>query len=258
MSKSMVVWCMGILLVFIGSAQSVTIYAAKDTFLDQNEYSENYGADNSLSVRKDVDSSEDDDKTTLLQFDIINSIPENAVITSAKLSLYYYDDWYMPNNGHYLTVGAYPLLQSWAEGYGGSGTERSGASWKYRNPYWENQHTWDADGARGSGDRGALDAEINIYGNAYGSKEWSGQNVTDTVAAWYALTIPNFGWVMDYSYSNDDENEVIFWSNEGGGIFGPKLDVDYYIIPEPTTICLLGLGGFSLIRSSRRKANTKN
>ena len=226
-------------IVIIQGTNSVT-----DTWLNQAEYSENYGQETSLFVRKDVDPGEDDDRDTLIKFNL-SSIPDNAVITSAKLSLYYYDEWYMGSND-WLDVSVFSMKASWDEGSGGSGTERTGASWKYRYAY-PNNSVWAQDGARGSSDRGSVLATVRLDDAVGRWVDWQAQALTAIVGQWYAGTLVNNGLVLDYTNSDDEENGVTFWSSEVSlSQYGPKLEVGYYIIPEPTTLLLFGLGGLVL------------
>ena len=171
------------------------------------------------------------------------------MITSAKLSLYYYDEWYM-GSSDWLDVGVFPLLTGWDEGSGGAGIDRTGASWKYRLAY-PNASTWNSDGARGASDRGAVLAVVRFDDNVGRWIEWEGTAMTNTVNQWYEGTLANNGLVLDYTNSDDDENGVTFWSSEADlPQYGPKLEVSYYI-PEPATMSLLLIGGLALLRRRR-------
>jgi len=232
----------------LSRADVMTIQGADDTWLNQDEYAKNYGGDTSLHVRRDVDPTEDDDRTSLVRFNL-SSIPENAVINSAKLSLYYYDEWYMTSSD-YLDVSVFPLKASWDEGVGGSGGDiRSGASWQYRYAL-PNNATWQVNGARGSNDRAAADAVVTLDDTVGRWVDWQSANLTQTVAKWYVGTLTNNGWAMDYTRASDDEDGVIFWSGEEDS-WGPKLTVEYTIIPEPVTLSLIAIGGVALLRRRR-------
>ena len=254
-----------VLLVGFAQADTVTFQqgingysGASDTWLDYYHDNTNYGNDGDIHVRHDWYSNVDD-RDTLIKFDL-SSLPANAVITGASLSLLYYQDWDI-GSSDYLTVSAYRLLHSWTEGSGGSDNGRTGAAFYYRYAYPDTTQ-WYNGGARGvDQDRQANpDASVTLYniGSGYAWETWSGSGITASVANWYANPSQNLGWVMDYSAYSDSQDGVIFHSSNystspADYVWRPKLQIDYYVIPEPATMALLGLGGL-LLRGKRSKA----
>jgi len=226
-----------------------------DTWLGYNDYTENFGNDWDIHVRHDTYGSADD-RVTLIKFNL-SSLPANAVITSASLSLLYYDDWNIGSNDH-LTVTATRMLRSWTEGAGGKDANRTGASWYYRFAY-PDITQWYNGGARGNNQDRLTDADasVTLYNlDSYAWATFSGSGITASVAYWYANPAQNFGWVLDYSSYSDSMDGALFHSSEystspADYMWRPKLQIAYSIIPEPMMAGLLMLGAAILRR--RRK-----
>jgi len=203
-----------------------------DTYMDVAHYATNYG--NEWDVFTEDESGARD---FVVRFNLTSVLPSGANVRSASLNVYYYDDYGIVGDD-YLKLGAYRLKVGWDEGIGGSGEDRTGASWHYRYAYPANT-TWDEDGAQGDADRYAThDAEVTVYDSDedYGWKTWSGTAVTNTVKAWHASPSQNFGWVVDVNYSNDTSNRADFHSSEYGTnpadyVWRPRLDITYTLAP---------------------------
>jgi hypothetical protein len=215
-----------------------------DTWLGYNDDFENFGNDWDIHVRHDTYGSVDD-RVTLIRFNL-SSLPANAVITSASLSLLYYDDYNISSSDS-LTVTASRMLKSWTEGTGGKDDARTGAAWYYQYAYPDTTQ-WYNGGARGvNQDRLANpDASVTLYdiNNSYAWATFSGSGITASVANWYANPSQNFGWVMDYSAYSDSMDGAIFHSSEystspADYVWRPRLQIDYSIVPEPGSLVLL-------------------
>lgn len=209
------------------------VYAGcTDTYLDSDHYATNYGTEWDVFV-EDNSSPRD----FLIRFDLTSVLPSGANVQSASLGVYYYDDYGIVSSD-YMTLGAYRLKVDWHEGSGGSGEERTGATWHYRHAYPQNT-IWNADGSRGANDRyTAPDAQVMVRdANDYpGWATWSSTAVTNTVKAWQANPSQNFGWVVDVDYSNDESNRAYFHSSEystspADYVWRPKLDITYTLAP---------------------------
>ncbi len=202
-----------------------------DTYLDVEEYAENFGSDPDLYTEDNSDA-----KDFVIRFDLTSVLPSGANVQSASLGAYYYDDGGMVSSD-YLKLGAYRLKVGWDEGTGGSGIGRTGASGHYCYAM-PDVTTWDDDGARGDDDRyDTNDDEVTVWGNVYGWATWQGTSITNTVKAWQASPSENFGWVVDVNYSNDETNRAEFHSSEYGSsspdyAWRPKLDITYTLAPE--------------------------
>jgi len=224
-----------------------------DTWLGYNDDFENFGNDWDIHVRHDYYGTYDD-RVTLMKFDL-SSLPANSVITGASLSLLYYADYNISGDDS-LTVSAYRMLKSWTEGTGGKDEDRTGASWYHQYAYPDTTQ-WYNSGARGvNHDRLAdPDASVTLYDidDSYAWAAFSGSSITASVANWYANPSQNFGWALDYTAYSDSHDGAIFHSSEYSTSpddyrWRPKLQIDYYVIPEPATMALLALGGLLLRR----------
>jgi len=236
--------------------QGINGYAGtSDTWLGYNDDLENFGNDWDIHVRHDWYGTYDD-RVTLIKFDL-GSLPSNAVITGASLSLLYYDDYNISGDDS-LTVSAYRMLKSWTEGTGGSGNGRTGASWYYQYAY-PSTTQWYNGGARGvNQDRQTNpDASVTLYNiDGYAWTTFSGSSITASVANWYADPSQNFGWALDYTSYSDSTDGAIFHSSEystspADYVWRPKMTIDYYIVPEPATLSLLVIGALSLLRRKK-------
>jgi hypothetical protein len=229
-----------------------------DTWLGYNDYTENFGNDWDIHVRHDAYATVDD-RVTLIRFNL-SSLPAHAVITSASLSLLYYDD-YNISSSDYLTVSAYRLLKPWTAGTGGKDNGRTGASWYYQYAYPDTTQ-WYNGGARGieQDRRTSPDASVTLY-DINGSYAWttfSGSSMTASVANWYANPSQNFGWVLDYSAYSDSMDGAIFHSSDystspADYVWRPKLQIDYTIVPEPGSLAMLAGLTMTVLLYRRRK-----
>lgn len=208
---------------------------------------ENNGGDSELQVAYRADL-----RDAVVRFDL-PALPEDSVITSASLTLYYYDD-YMMTGDDWMDITIFPLKQNWTEGtgIGQGGSSRSGVSWVYRYAY-PNTNNWANGGAKSTThDRDTAYSVTQRLGPNPGyaiAVAWSDNNVKDVVAQWYAGSRSNYGWVIDWTATNEDPQGVYFLSSEyASELVRPKLDFTYVIVPEPTTLGLILLGGLALLR----------
>ena len=249
------------LMVLPGSARADTLVTVKnysgqpdvthDAYLQSGSAyeDENYGGSDDLEIAWRTYL-----RDAVVRFDL-PALPSGSVITSASLTLYYWDDDYIAS-GDWMDITIFPLKKSWTEGTGDGqgGTDRSGVSWVYRHAY-PNTDTWSNAGAKSTThDRDTAYGVTQRLGSNPGyavAVTWSGNNVKDVVSQWYAGSRLNYGWVVDFTDSNEDGQGVHFRSSEyPSDLIRPKLDFTY-IIPEPATLGLLLLGGLALLRRRR-------
>ncbi|MGA2797257.1 MAG: DNRLRE domain-containing protein [Thermoguttaceae bacterium] len=240
-----------------------------DTYLDDgsSHYYENYGIDNDPNdwtkyrdIKVRYSSGSYDQWDSLIKFDL-SGLPSNWNITSASLSLYYYDDSVM-SSGDWLNVAVWPLMVDWDAGSGPhNGDDRSGAAWEYRKARPDDSGWYNA-GARGRGHDTDVDYDAvqTLTHNGFGWVTWDGTEVTNTVRDWYSGSRANDGWAVDNYGSSDTTNGVLFHSADYSISppdyqWRPKLTINYTVIPEPGTLSLLVLAalGFLLWHGNRKE-----
>jgi hypothetical protein len=131
-----------------------------------------------------------------LQFDL-DSLPEGAVITSARLWLYYF--YNVP--GHAAEIGVFPVLEAWTEG----------------GVTWDDQPTF---------------AEVPEYTRtlpATPTDDFYYWVITELVRAWFDGNIQNYGMVLASADEDGWEGWVGFLSSDGVATYRPKLVITYYV-----------------------------
>jgi hypothetical protein len=234
------------------NAETVTIYASSDTYLQESAPNYNYGDEIEIHIRNNQ--SQPYDRVTLIGFNL-SSIPSNAVITQATLKLYQYETSYMDEND-WLKVGAYRLLKHADEGTGGY---QDGATWYHRHA--NGQDPWSQAGARGrsatdpdrhsANNLGIPDSVVTLtYIPIGGSGRWIEWDVTPSAQFWHRNPTKNYGLVLDKwlegNYCYDNQQWIKFWSREySDPNYRPRLIVTY-IIPSSQPTLTLRLGDFNL------------
>lgn len=233
------------------TADTVTIYAAGDTYIQESAPNYNYGDESDIHLRNNLD--QPYDRVILIGFNL-SSIPANAVITQATLRLYQYETSYMDAND-WLKVGAYRLLKHFDEGTGGY---QDGATWYHRHA--NGQDPWNQPGARGrstdpdrhsANNLGIPDSVATLtYIPSGGSGRWVEWDVTPSAQYWHRNPTKNYGLVLDKwlegNYCYDNQQWVKFWSREyGDPNYRPQLVVTY-LIPSSQPPLTLRLGDFNL------------
>lgn len=191
----------------------------------------------------------------LIRFSLAG-IPTGSTVTSATLQLGVITSQTAPANT-IMSADFYKLLVGWVEGDGtavspftNNGT--FGPTWN--KPDKSAAPTWATAGADSPGvDRasaasftlGAADATVVIGGRLLT------KSVTADVQAWVNAPATNFGWVAvgtdptDANYNGYSTDEH---ANTG---FRPLLSVTY-VVPEPTSLGLLVLGGLAVLSRRQR------
>ena len=168
-------------------ANTISVSASKDTWVGQSTPNTNYGDANTIHVRSKNDPK---NKRALIGFGLPD-LPIGTVIQSAVLKLYMND---APTASR--TYDIYRLTDNWVEGNGGSND----------NP--ENEVRWN--NKPPTAVSATSSALIGIVKNTPVS--W---NVTTDVAAFYAGTYQNYGWVIqDHSEDDSPAQEAKFRSRE--------------------------------------------
>ncbi|MBW2974170.1 DNRLRE domain-containing protein, partial [Candidatus Woesearchaeota archaeon] len=195
---------------------SKSITASKDSYINQYVNTENNGARLGLRVGKAGTATRR--LRTLIEFNL-SSIPGDAVITNAVLSLYYSED--IDASGNRIH-GVHRVLESWEEGSGLGDTNDAninGTTWDER---WYSQN-WASAG--GSFNSTATDTQTVGDSESYGWIEW---NVTSDVQYFLGNPGSNFGWLIKDTdeatlstrkyYNSTEDPDASSW---------PKLEVNY-------------------------------
>lgn len=137
--------------------------------------------------------------------------------------------------------------------------------WRLTTPWTEGTASWDLFDGDGNGtdvgDPPSLGGGVTPGVNTLATADFSSVatltgtatlDMTAAVQAWYADPSSNHGWVF---FKDDDGNRGMFVTSEDVVDITqrPALTVEFTIIPEPTTMTLLALGGIGLLRRRRRR-----
>ncbi len=220
-------------LVSLSATRDATLYESADGSLAN-------GAGQSFFAGK---TNQDKIRRSLLTFDIAGAIPDDAVITAARLTLNL-----VQVNGGVRNVSVHRALTAWTSGASDpTDNEGSGA------PVQLGDATWlvsSSDGAGGGsawttagGDFSAV-ASDTISTNALGLYTWSSLGILSDVQLFASDGAQNFGWFIV-----GDESAVgtarRFDSSESAAFGGivPRLEIEFTIVPAPASIALLLVGG---------------
>ena len=155
-----------------------------------------------------------------IEFDLSILTP-GMHVDSAELSLYLYGT----SGSGTASVTVHGITESWTEG---------GLTW--------NNHPAD--------DNGAYDT-IQVAATPVGM--WKTWDVTELVDEWYQDPSTNHGFVLKNSGS---EMYTQFRSSAYSAIPGHRPKLEVTLIPEPSTLVLLGIGAVGLIALGRRWRKT--
>ena len=217
-------------------------------------------------------------KRGLIEFNIAGSLPSNATITSASLSLVLGQvaGSGAGNAGDQTprTIRLFDVTTNWAGGTNGvstpnppgsfpsfSGTGQGFApntgdvTWNFSK---FNTIPWVTPG--GGGDFSSTESADTLVTNALGTYTWGStpQMVSD-VQGWLDGTLPNFGWLL----KNDSEavpTSFRAFDTTLNPELAPKLTITFDVpaaIPEPSTLGLTALGALAIL-SLRRRRNRQN
>ncbi len=191
----------------IAYADSTSVGASKDGWVDQAATSENHGNNSELKVKSKNNS---DNRRLLLEFNL-PSLPSGYVIDSATLILYMQN---APSDDR--TYGVYRVTGSdWIEGNGGHDNNPSGEL------TWSNKPSTVAS----SSSTVTTGTSNNVY------KSW---DVTSDVSGMYNSSYNNYGWtIKDEAENNSQSREGKFRSKEhSDSTQRPKLEISYHIAPQ--------------------------
>jgi len=157
----------------------------------------------------------------LLRFDLSGHIPQDAVVTAARLDLYAY---YQEYPGVNTDVGLYELLRPWTE---------DGATWLNA----ASGEPWDAPGCTGLGDRAGQYTAVTTFRSTGTPQVWDNGPFRDLVQRWVRDPTGNYGVIFSGLSPNDRQFWALYSSQFGGSpetrVVRPKLAVTFYV-PEPS------------------------
>ena len=223
---------LGLILFFfatIASSQSVTITASQDnTLIEDPVGSLSDGAGSYLFVGR-TNQSENSIRRTVIKFDLVGKIPENAVITWAKLTLNLSRTKASASNIH-----VHRLILDWGEGTSDAdANEGSGAPSTTNDATWQhrffNTQSWITPG----GDFLPTASATKSVSGVTGFYTWEDTLLWADVVAWNILPSTNAGWIIIGDESATQTSKRFDSRTSAIVANRPKLIVDYTI---PSTV----------------------
>jgi len=177
---------------------------------------------------------------SLISFDL-SSIPENAVITSASLSL----PTKVFRNWPVVSISIHRVTESWVNAAGN-------VSWSKRDA----STNWSTTG--GSYASSASSTLTGAYAVANQENHFTG--LEDDVQLWLDNPSQNFGWILINSNQDDVNTFKSFYGNYDPNYpnsgsptwFPPVLTIEYEVIPEASGVILSLLGAGCIVYFRRR------
>ncbi len=201
-----------ITLVFQHGGPPVSYLGVADTYLDPAAETQNFGQ--SWILKLDHLGNE----KMLLRFDLTRYIPTDAVVTRAKLDVYFHlnDD---QHPGVVTEVGLYEVYQPWVE------NEATWAQFALGYPW---------DGCRTSAERSQSAAAVAVV-DAVGWKAWESEGLAALVQHWVSDPASNQGMALLASPGQESQLWEAFSSQAPQTPSRPKLQVVFYRrAPSPT------------------------
>ena len=192
----------------------------------------------------------------LFLFDLGSVLPSGAVITDVALTL---DIVRQPSTGGNVSLfDLRRVLQPWGEG---SQVPESEDSPGLGSPAVADEATWNARFAPGQswslpGGQAGIDYSSNVTASALVQTvgesvlfESNPELIAD-VQHWFDQPNENFGWMFMTQDEAIERTARSFASRESG--FGPTLTISFTVVPEPSTLSLIGVSLFCITAICRR------
>lgn len=222
-----------------------TIFGVKDAAIYERYPEMNTGIDGLLEISKYVDATSSYNSRILVKFDLseLTSQFNNNILTqtaSFYLKLTAANPSEIPTD---YTLLAHPVSQSWNMGTGRYSTQitgSNGVSWKFRLNSTNTGSAWltasFATGTTGSwtttrGGGTWFTASAHSQSFSYETADIV-MDVTSAVRTWIQATIPNEGFIIKKSVSDEADsttpfNALRFFSKESNTIYSPRLEMRY-------------------------------
>jgi len=226
------------------SAASVTLTSGVDnTLYESSDGSLSNGAGLYLFAGTNGSAGGSRIMRSVVAFDL-SAIPDAARVDSVELLLEAITPMFRSS-----TVQVHRLTRDWGEGSssapsgegGGAASTAGDATWIHT---FYAGSTWTSPG--GDFDPAFSDS-LAVSGN--GSLGFDGAQLTGDVQGWLDDPSSNFGWL----FKLDVESALALRFGSFQGSSGPRLHVEYTLVPEPATALLLGLGLSALCASRRQR-----
>jgi hypothetical protein len=238
----------------LGRAESISIVVSEDTTLLE------IAPDNALGGAVFFNSGTTALGTlnrALLYFDLTGLIPAGAQVTSVSLSM---DVVRQPAVDPVASLfGLRRVLTSWGEGStieedpgkpGKGGPAQLGdATWNHRS--YSDSEWFAPGGAAGVDFSTEISAATVVYGQGDLVMFDSTPQMLSDVQFWLQHPESNFGWMLKTEEELQPRTARSFASRESG--YGPTLNIDFVVVPEPATWCFVGLAVGLLSLAHRRR-----
>jgi len=203
--------------------QTVALIPSGDAYISEYNDTNNYGASTTLKTTSDADYH----RASFFQWDM-SSVPSNAIVSGASLTLYVST---AASQEYHL----YNLRQSWTEGTGSGSDTDNGATWLTYNGV-------DAWGEAGASSTTTDREDTNLWAQDSSSFSSTGSHTVDlngdgiaVVQGWISGTSANNGLTMqNYSSSTSVGDDLQFASSENSTTANrPKLNITYCVSTDP-------------------------
>lgn len=195
-------------IVLAATEEVLTLPAQRDTYVDQNNPSTNYGNNTAVNIWRESGT----EAHALLYFDT-SALPAGASITSATLDVYSVINLQAPEApGDVVPIRAEAVLSSWTE---------TGVTWNNRPP------------------SNYLNDPPVLY-----QQEWLAYDVTNIVQAWADGTVDNHGIKLAPHVGDPSDTAWAFFLDRSHATTGPRLTITYEEAPPPCTpVSSVTIGG---------------
>lgn len=191
----------------------ISYYGVTDTYLNPNQETQNFGQDWVLKLDYVGD------EKVLLRFDLARYIPADAVVTLARLEVYFHlsDDQH-PGVG--TNVGVFEVYRPWVE---------NEATWNE----FASGYAWNA--CSTPDERSQVAAALTTVDSPGSWQAWEGDGLTELVQRWVSDPAANHGMALLASPDQASQFWAAFSSQAPLTAFRPKLQVGFYRrAPTPT------------------------
>ncbi len=224
---------------------TANLVAAEDNYLSAANTDYNNGGSTELHVDATTGTGR---RTSLLKWDV-SSIPANAVVSSASLSLYVSD-------ASPLVFNLYNMRRAWVEGTGNRTSSTTSSNWNTYN----GTSNWGTAGAASTTedryDTNLWSAGTTSFSSTGSKTEALNAAGAAVVQGWIDGTIDNHGLIMQ-NYSGTTTNAVFFSSSENATTANrPRLNVTYCVVAGPTITTSGALTPFSTTPGTPSSAQT--